>query len=402
TQSKGFAGIKASDNAGQARKETEPVKDYILLPLWTANPPYSQDPKSSHDDGSKPSSDNGKKVDEDPRKDSECKDQEKEDNVNSTNNVNTDKQIKVLVDDGDCFLGMELVSYGTQSTSASDPIGSVADEVVHKEFGVTVCSLEPNSGGGFPGAKKHVGDTIGSQLDSFDDEESLGEDASKQRRIDAIDADEEISLVSVHDMNVFAGEEVAEEVVKVINTTKLIIDAAQVSAAGDIVSAASAATTVSVATTTTATINTVDDITLAQALEEMKITKPKKKGIVIQELGESTTKISSQLPSQQSQDKGKRLDANLSMAERMQATRTRWTLSIKKRASKGKLTLKTLEQCWLGKAKKRVLGIRVGNKSLQKNRRKRWEVTRIYLSFNKDRNLSSYEEEVELLLLPLA
>ncbi|GJS12201.1 putative ribonuclease H-like domain-containing protein [Tanacetum coccineum] len=89
TQSNGFAGTKASDNASQARKETEPVKDYILLPLWTADPPYSQDPKSSHDDGSKPSSDDGKKVIlEDPRKDSECNDQEKEDNVNSTNNVN--------------------------------------------------------------------------------------------------------------------------------------------------------------------------------------------------------------------------------------------------------------------------------------------------------------------------
>ncbi|GKB67285.1 hypothetical protein Tco_0928697 [Tanacetum coccineum] len=88
TQSNGFAGTKASDNAGQARKETEPVKDYILLPLWTADPPYSQDPKSSHDDGSKPSSDDGKKVDEDPRKESKCNDQEKEDNVNNTNNVN--------------------------------------------------------------------------------------------------------------------------------------------------------------------------------------------------------------------------------------------------------------------------------------------------------------------------
>ncbi|GJS69232.1 putative ribonuclease H-like domain-containing protein [Tanacetum coccineum] len=54
----------------------------------TADPPYSQDPKSSHDDGSKPSSDDGKKVDEDLRKDSDNKDQEKEDNVNSTNNVN--------------------------------------------------------------------------------------------------------------------------------------------------------------------------------------------------------------------------------------------------------------------------------------------------------------------------
>ncbi|GJV28846.1 putative ribonuclease H-like domain-containing protein [Tanacetum coccineum] len=89
TQSNGFTGIKASDNAGQARKETEPVKNYILLPLWIADPPFSQDPKSSHDDESKPSSNDGKKVDEDPRKDSECKDKEKEDNVNNTNNVNT-------------------------------------------------------------------------------------------------------------------------------------------------------------------------------------------------------------------------------------------------------------------------------------------------------------------------
>ncbi|GJW77776.1 putative ribonuclease H-like domain-containing protein [Tanacetum coccineum] len=88
TQSNGFAGTKASDNACQARKEIEPIKDYILLPLWIVDQPFYQDPKSSHDDGSKPSSDDGKKVDEDLRKDSEYKDQEKEDNVNSTNNVN--------------------------------------------------------------------------------------------------------------------------------------------------------------------------------------------------------------------------------------------------------------------------------------------------------------------------
>ncbi|GJX36158.1 putative ribonuclease H-like domain-containing protein [Tanacetum coccineum] len=52
TQSNGIAGIKASDNAGQARKETE------------------------------------LKVDEDPRKDSESINQEKDDNANNTNNVN--------------------------------------------------------------------------------------------------------------------------------------------------------------------------------------------------------------------------------------------------------------------------------------------------------------------------
>ncbi|GKE36946.1 hypothetical protein Tco_1460351, partial [Tanacetum coccineum] len=90
-----------------------------------------------------------------------------------------------------------------------------------------------------------------------------------KERIDAIDADEEITLVSVHDVNVSTCEEVfvteqdvVEEVVKVINTAKLII-----------------------------------------TLEEMKSTKPKKKGVVIQELDESTTTISSQLSSQQSQEK---------------------------------------------------------------------------------------------------
>ncbi|GJR40837.1 putative ribonuclease H-like domain-containing protein [Tanacetum coccineum] len=88
TQSNGFVGIKASDNASQARKETEPIKDYILLPLWSADQPYSQDLKSSHNDGSKHSSDDGKKVDKDLRKDSECNYQGKENNVNSTNTVN--------------------------------------------------------------------------------------------------------------------------------------------------------------------------------------------------------------------------------------------------------------------------------------------------------------------------
>ncbi|GJR96790.1 putative ribonuclease H-like domain-containing protein [Tanacetum coccineum] len=88
TQSNGFEDTKASDNAGQARKEIEPVKNYILLPLWPVDPPFSQNPKSYQDDRSEPSIDDEKKVDEDPRKDNEFIDQEKEDNVNSTNNVN--------------------------------------------------------------------------------------------------------------------------------------------------------------------------------------------------------------------------------------------------------------------------------------------------------------------------
>ncbi|GKA03425.1 putative ribonuclease H-like domain-containing protein [Tanacetum coccineum] len=48
TQSNGFASTKSSDNAGQAKKKTEPVKDYILLPLWTADLPFSQNPKNTN------------------------------------------------------------------------------------------------------------------------------------------------------------------------------------------------------------------------------------------------------------------------------------------------------------------------------------------------------------------
>ncbi|GJT71963.1 putative ribonuclease H-like domain-containing protein, partial [Tanacetum coccineum] len=86
---------KACDGSGKARMETVLGKDYILLPLWTNDPSFSQSSKSSQDDGSKPSSDDEKKVDEDPRKDSESIDQEKDDNVNSTNNVNAASTNKV-------------------------------------------------------------------------------------------------------------------------------------------------------------------------------------------------------------------------------------------------------------------------------------------------------------------
>nr|GEV36479.1 ribonuclease H-like domain-containing protein [Tanacetum cinerariifolium] len=87
-QSNGNAGTKAYDDARKDRMKTVPGKDYMLLPLWTADPLISQESKSSQDDRFQPSSDDGKKVDEDPRQESKCKDQNKEDNVNITNNVN--------------------------------------------------------------------------------------------------------------------------------------------------------------------------------------------------------------------------------------------------------------------------------------------------------------------------
>ncbi|GJU83488.1 hypothetical protein Tco_1285853 [Tanacetum coccineum] len=93
------------------------------------------------------------------------------------------------------------------------------------------------------------------KVESSDNEESLGEDASKQGRIDVIDTNKEITLVSVQNVD---GEifDVNFLDVEVINTAKLITDATQVSVVGNVVSTAGDATNVSATTTTTAPITT--------------------------------------------------------------------------------------------------------------------------------------------------
>ncbi|GJZ07883.1 uncharacterized mitochondrial protein-like protein [Tanacetum coccineum] len=102
------------------------------------------------------------------------------------------------------------------------------------------------------------------RVESSGDEESLGEDASKQERINAIDADEEITLVSVQDdadkemfdVDALNGEEVFVAGQNE-NVVEEVVDVAQVS---------TAATTV---------IITTEEITLDQALEALKTSKPK-------------------------------------------------------------------------------------------------------------------------------
>nr|GEX31202.1 hypothetical protein [Tanacetum cinerariifolium] len=104
------------------------------------------------------------------------------------------------------------------------------------------------------------------RIESSNDEESLGEDASKQERIEAIDPDEDITLFNVQDdakmfvVDDLGGEEVfvvEQEVVKDVNANVLeeVVNAAQDS-------------------TATTTITT-EEITLAQALEALKTSKPK-------------------------------------------------------------------------------------------------------------------------------
>ncbi|GJV35017.1 ribonuclease H-like domain-containing protein, partial [Tanacetum coccineum] len=91
-QSNGNASIKAYDDAGKARVEIVPGKDHILLPLWTQDLSFSSSLKDSPDVGFKPSGEEEKKDAKDsevPNTEEPRVNQEKDENVNSTNNINT-------------------------------------------------------------------------------------------------------------------------------------------------------------------------------------------------------------------------------------------------------------------------------------------------------------------------
>ncbi|GJU96988.1 retrovirus-related pol polyprotein from transposon TNT 1-94 [Tanacetum coccineum] len=91
-QSNGSAGTKACDDANKARMETVPSKDYILLPVWLADPLFSQSSKDSPDAGFKPLGEEEKKDAKDPgNEDSEVLsteesrvNQEKDENIEAT------------------------------------------------------------------------------------------------------------------------------------------------------------------------------------------------------------------------------------------------------------------------------------------------------------------------------
>ncbi|GJZ90482.1 hypothetical protein Tco_0662409 [Tanacetum coccineum] len=136
---------------------------------------------------------------------------------------------------------------------------------------------------------------LAARVESFGDEEDLGEDASKQgRRINAIDADEGITLVNVQDdadkemfnVDILNGDEVFTEQEVAAKDMNLTVDEVTLAQAlttlksvkskikGDVieepsvpVSVVSASTKVSAATTTTATIATPRKEILAKRLQ---------------------------------------------------------------------------------------------------------------------------------------
>nr|GEY96855.1 retrotransposon protein, putative, Ty3-gypsy subclass [Tanacetum cinerariifolium] len=140
---------------------------------------------------------------------------------------------------------------------------------------------------------------VNTRVDSSKNEQNLDENASKQgRKIDDIDQDEDITLVSDEDdiemfnVNDLQSEEVFAD--KVGNDE--VND--EVNNAGEVNDASIATTDSAAATITT------KEITLAQALVEIKTTKPKVKGIILQEPSESPTTTKT-IPKNISEEKGK-------------------------------------------------------------------------------------------------
>nr|GEX80863.1 uncharacterized mitochondrial protein AtMg00810-like [Tanacetum cinerariifolium] len=120
---------------------------------------------------------------------------------------------------------------------------------------------------------------------SFSDDEALDtEDTSKHRRIYGIDADEDNALVSTHDDVTHDDEGIEdvgeEEVVEVVTTAKMIVDAAQVTTAiADIL-----------VTTAETIVTTTPTITVESTKTNVEVTQdPKRKGVMIQDPEETTT-----------------------------------------------------------------------------------------------------------------
>nr|GEU82786.1 hypothetical protein [Tanacetum cinerariifolium] len=122
-QSNYNAGTKDNNNASQVRKKKEPGKYYILLSLWTVDPPFPQEPKSSQDARFKPSNDVEKKVNEVLRQENECKDQEKSSiKLPDNPDMHELEDISIFEDSNEDVFGEEADLNNLESTFQVSPI----------------------------------------------------------------------------------------------------------------------------------------------------------------------------------------------------------------------------------------------------------------------------------------
>nr|GEZ68850.1 hypothetical protein [Tanacetum cinerariifolium] len=151
--------------------------------------------------------------------------------------------------------------------------------------------LEKKKRSGTHGLKRLYNVGQFARVESFIEEQSLGkEDSSKQgKSIADIDVDAEMNLVdeTIEDQGRYNDQEMFD--IDVLNNEEVFVDD---------VNAASIETAVS------RTDVSIDDITLAQALVEIKTSKPKERGIIMQKPSETPTTTTIPISSKV-QDKGK-------------------------------------------------------------------------------------------------
>ncbi|GJZ18634.1 putative ribonuclease H-like domain-containing protein [Tanacetum coccineum] len=135
-QSNGSAGTKACDDAGKARMEIVPGKDYILLPFLTQDPSFSSSSKDSPDAGFKPSGEEEKKEDSKvPNTEEPRVNQEQDANVNSTNNINT-VSLTINAADIENNAADENIVYGCDD----DPNMPNLEEIVYSQEMRRICA----------------------------------------------------------------------------------------------------------------------------------------------------------------------------------------------------------------------------------------------------------------------
>ncbi|GKA80270.1 hypothetical protein Tco_0786866 [Tanacetum coccineum] len=154
---------------------------------------------------------------------------------------------------------------------------------------------------------------LSARVESSGDEEDLGKDASKQGRINAIDADEDITLVNdqddadMFDVNTLIGDEVLAEPEVTVKDVNLTVDEVNLAQALVALKSVKPKVKANVVEEPSVPVSAVSTKVSAATTTTTAIIPTPRKGIVSTELGTSTTTttISSQPSQRKVQDKGK-------------------------------------------------------------------------------------------------
>nr|GEV46151.1 hypothetical protein [Tanacetum cinerariifolium] len=167
---------------------------------------------------------------------------------------------------------------------------------------------------------------LSARVESSTNKKSLGEeDASKQGRISDIDANQDIYFVNVHrDEDIFGVNDQDDTLMfdadKDLQGEEVIVEE---------VNAASITTIVTVVTAAATTVVSFDELTMAQALVEIKILRPKAKELLAAKEAQKELEANN-IVIEQWHDIQAKVDADYELAQRLQAEEQEQLIDAKK------------------------------------------------------------------------